>query len=94
MMFLISETDKYKVQGELAAGKFALHLRVYKWSPAVYKELLTVLVEILDDAKEVGYNAVYTGTFTKDTKARKCQEMFGFEYLGEYNGTTLMIQKL
>ena len=62
-----------------------LHVEVKKFSKSLYKKYLVVLIKAI---REAGLSKVYSSCSSK--KARKINEMFGFEYLCTVEGKDIM----
>lgn len=81
--FLIYEDEDIKVEGELYARNVFLHSFVKSpFTKSLYKDLISIWVEILESLKDKGLEYVYS-CIPKDEKIIKWQEMFGMSPLLE-----------
>lgn len=87
-------TDDYLVRTEIDAGFFVLHCEVYNWSAEIYKELLDILVDVMDKASDEGYPSIYVVVDNDDDKLFKFATMFGFELAGSIGEYYIMAQEV
>ena len=85
------------VEPEISTTIAEIHNVMYKWSPAIYKEVYMVLEDIKRNLKEEGYTILATVAPLEDeVRIRKYWRMLGFSTITQIDhmGTPLLYSEM
>lgn len=86
------ETDDFLLELERASdGNLFLHINIRNWNHRVYKEIISVWLDLEDMLKGAGENKIYG---ILPSKNEEFALMFGWSLHGKRNGFTLVSKEI
>ena len=80
MMIEIAKNDHYYLRLEKTIfGDVFVHVDIYQWSRSLYKEYLSIWVDVLEEVRAMGVPRLYSVIPADDDKNLRFDLMFGWD---------------